>query len=1046
MKIRKQIVVSALLALALGASATGVGISFVGGNAAVDLSSVTLEAEEMAASYLLGEEIKVPQGELICGGDRYEADAVVHFPSGAAYLSDYVTLNETGAYTIEYRAEVEGRLVRKYVNFETLEGLYSVGSLRSQITYGKPSELGINYTTEQSPAGLCVSLANGDEFTYNGIVDLRESSKENKAIQLYLTPERSKAADAFSLYVKFTDIYDPDNYVIVSIWSYNMKSYEDSPCRAGYVTTCVPSIGQSYTGHYTTYQPTGGGWRDYIFKGMRTSGFCSFMSFYGDNANGAVTWKDGTPGGSGFEVDWGYAGYQQLGFWWDYGEKQLYSNQPVPEFSELVADYDDPNYYSSLWDGFTTGECYVSLWAEDYNNSTFNFVVTEMNGENLSEKEPQTTYKDVDAPVISVDYGEYTETEYPAGKIGCAYPVFEASAIDGYDGKTNVSTRVFYGYGTPGCYEISCGSTFVPDRAGDFTIVYRASDRAGNVAFKEVTVTVNESAAELVLNTSEETVVREGTVGIFMDVAESSYGGGVGELTYKVSAVHKESGREYDATDGSFRPMQAGTYEITVSVRDFIGQSKTYVYEAEVSESEGPVFETLPSLPRYLISGYTYSLPALSATDASGTEAASTIYLSDGGKETEAVGNMLTIDGENRTVSIIYRASAGGKKTDLVFRIPVINVKTGMNIDLAKYFDCDGVTATANNSEVLLSVDAGKTSGRAVYINPVLAEGFSSVFSVAEGNFTELALFLTDSENSDESIKFSWKNTGGTMFLYVNDRLTSVSSTLDFAGVNSSNFAWANATCTFTDNSTSLSVTVDKTYSGQPFGGFSSGKIYVSFEISGADGAAAVSVTKINNQTIRTTRRDVIEAQITFRDGEYPVQATVGEKLTLKDFVAADVLSPTVSVNLTVYDPEGNAMTSEEGTSLENSFVTAGTVLFTKAGTYTFIYTVSDGSKEAVYEYIVNCVNSNTITILPDGEIPETGEKGQTISVPKATCTAAEGGVTCYVLVINPQGVMTNITQTMSFLAESTGIYKVVYTAYDSSGNVKTNTYDIVVK
>ena len=1049
----KKIVLAVLLSAFVAATA-GFGVNGFKTAAAISESDVTLESAELKTSFVAGEELEVPKGEFVYEGKKYAADAVVYFPDGNAYLDDYVTLDETGVYKIEYRAVIDGTLVKKTKTFETLEALYSVGSARSTMRYGKPTDLGLKFVDERSPSGLAVSLAKGDTFTYNGVIDLKDSSKSAKTLQLYLTPERSKAADAFSIMLKFTDIYDPNNYVMVSTWSYNMKCYNDSPCRAGYVTSCVPSIGQSYSGHYTTYQKNGGGWIDVVFKNMRTSGFCSFMSFYGDNAGGEFKWKQSTPGGEGFTLDWGYPGYQQLGFWWNYDELQLCGNQPTPEFSNIIADYDNPNYYSSLWEGFTTGECYVSLWAEQYNHTSFNFVITEMAGEDLTQNAPKTTYKDETAPAINVNYGAYTEENYPDALVGCPYTVFKANAIDGYDGDKDVSVRAFYGYGTENCYEVSCGDTFTPDREGDFTLVYSSKDYAGNISQKEVIVHAGTVATDLVLTVNDGDAVKAGVKGAVINVADATFGGGVGDLEQSIIAVGKRSGNRYVVESGSFRPLVADDYEIIYTVKDFIGQSKTYKYEIAISETDAPVFESVPTLPKYLVAEYEYVFPAAEAIDKNGNAVIAEAFYIDGGEETPASAGSIRVDGDNRDVQIVYRATQGGETGELAFTLPVINVKKGSSmIDMAKYFALSGATAAASNDDV--TVTASGATATAEFINPVLAEGFSAEYAVTKisgddgtttikNNFNELAVILTDSVNAKQQIKISWKNVAGVNWTYVNDKITTISSAFDFNGA-LSNFVFHNATHTFEDKSSTMSIEINQTVNGEKFEGFTSGKVYFELALYGVNGDAAVSITKINNQTVRSTRRDVMPPQMTIIGGEYITQARTGDTLDLKAAIAADVLSPVTSLTLTVTGPDGNPVKTIDGVTVSDMSDIAGTILFEKQGTYTILYTCSDGSREATEQFEIKCSLANAIELTLNGSVPQTASIGDTVTLPSASAVSSGETATVYVLVINPKGYITNVTSTMSFKAELKGTYRVLYSAYDSAENVHTIYRNIVV-
>ena len=365
-----------------------------------------------------------------------------------------------------------------------------------------------------------------------------------------------------------------------------------------------------------------------------------------------------------------------------------------------------------------------------------------------------------------------------------------------------------------------------------------------------------------------------------------------------------------------------------------------------------------------------------------------------------------------------------------------------MSIDLAKYFAGNGFTAASNNDNV--TVTATDSYAEAELINAVLAEGFTAQYKILNGGFGEFAMYLTDSEDETQQIKLSWKKTDGVMFTYLNDSVTSSSTTFDFAGTES-NFVWNNYTHTFFDNSTNLSVEVNQTIYGETFEGFTSGKIYVKFVMSGVDGDASFAVSKINNQTIRLTRRDVITPQIAILGGDYVLSATVGEKITLKNAVAADVISPVTTLTVTVKGPDGKAVKATDGRTLENDELLSGEFVIEKAGTYVITYNFSDGTKEADETVTIVGNKVSAIEITPASAVPESAAIGATVTVPEAKITA-DSSSEYYVLVINPKGVITNITATRSFKAEFKGTYKVIYSAYDSDGNVKTVYYDVIVK
>lgn len=1052
---------------------TGFGVANVLQSDA-DSVVVSLEGGELEKdSFTLGEELNVPDGTIKVGTQEYQTDAVVHFPSGDAYLADTVVLNQTGVYTLEYRSEVEGNVKSVTKNFTVLEGLLQVSSELSSIKYGNPLEEGVPFTTERSPNGYIVSLAKGDVFTYTGVIDLNHTDTRNKmAFQYYVTPEKDKTPDVYTVYTKFTDIYDPNNYVIVSQWSYNMKDYDGSPCRANYVTTCVPSIGQNYTGHYeesihyTEFRPVNA-----IWKNMTTSGFCSFMSFYGNNANGDLKWYDSTDKNTRKETtranakSWditrenAYTGRYQMGFWWDYQNRRIYSEQPDPGLSyasygyangdsaELLADYDDPGFYNSLWDGFTTGECYVSMWGADYNNSSFNFVVTALDANDLSASKMSDTYEDAANPELTVNFGKYTETTLPKAHVGDAYPIFSCKAYDAYDDKdeqvSTYSVRVFFGEDEK--YEISCDDTFTPNKVGKYVLKYQTSDRAGNKAEKKVIVEAVESVEPIQFEIDTASAVKTGVRGISVPMVQASYSGGIGELTYTVIATNKSTGTKYSATTGSFRPMEVGTYSVEYKVVDFIGQTKSASYDVEVSESTGPIFKELPTLPKYLTNASdatSYVLPVVSAYDeVAKKDVQASIYLKDGASEELLRGGVLNIDGDTRDVKIVYRAVGQNGTTNLEFTIPYISVNpTGRLIRFDEFFKGENIKAESSSSVVLLTANgAGKAN--AEFINAVLSEGLSLNFQISQGNFSQLNMVLTDSKNEAEEIKFSWKNEAGTHYVYVNGEKTLVSTSFDFAGTES-NFTWKNSTLTFTDNTSSSSVVIDKTVYGEAFGGFSSGKVYVRFEMEGiTQDGAELTVSKINNQTMKNVKKDGQVPQFMLLGNDYAAQYYTREKIVLCSYAAADVISPNTVVKLSlVKDPNGTPAS-------EQLDATQKQLVITEAGEYALSYVISDGIKEAEVKYVFTVVKASDIELTLNGSVPTSATLNTQVALPTATAKDSSGNLDYRIYLVDTRGKMKEISKsTRTFTPTIAGNYKVIYVSYDANWNSHSVQYTINVK
>ena len=169
--------------------------------------------------------------------------------------------------------------------------------------------------------GTVITLEEGDVYTAPKIVNLTGKTINDVILRFSVMPKTEDVKDVSQIFVKFTDVSNPNNYVLVKIHD-NAQNYPWS-------YTLVKSTGQ-------------------VFKGMDKE------VLYTEKA-GFVT--------SATFVD--AASYFSLSF--DYTNKQVYANRDGTQ--RIVADLDDNTTYypdGPLWNGFTTGECYVSMWASGY--------------------------------------------------------------------------------------------------------------------------------------------------------------------------------------------------------------------------------------------------------------------------------------------------------------------------------------------------------------------------------------------------------------------------------------------------------------------------------------------------------------------------------------------------------------------------------------------------------------------------------------------------------------------------------------------------------
>ena len=99
--------------------------------------------------------------------------------------------------------------------------------------------------------------------------------------------------------------------------------------------------------------------------------------------------------------------YNSLEIRMDYAQKRVYS-QPDGQYAIsrcICADFDDERTLGGKepWEGFTSGEVFISVYAKNYTATSFNFFITDVYGQDVSK----TTTKNELAPRLSVDTQEY---------------------------------------------------------------------------------------------------------------------------------------------------------------------------------------------------------------------------------------------------------------------------------------------------------------------------------------------------------------------------------------------------------------------------------------------------------------------------------------------------------------------------------------------------------------------------------------------------------------------------------------------------------------
>ena len=882
---------------------------------------------------------------------------------------------------------------------------WSIGSGQSEVYYGeKTKEYRVSpfSTTDTSTesttiSGLHVSLAPNDTFTYNQIIDLNKLGGVTPIFNIGVMPDDGER-DVRFIYFTLTDAYDPSNVMTVQI-------------STGITDPSTLSAPNSWTVYSYLMAKT----NNQTFAG--TAGDAPTFGKTG-HIYGTIS-KFGLYGGrSEYKM-----GNEYLALFYEPDEKALYVQSLAGK--QLVCDFDDADYFTVPFDGFTTGEVILSMYATSYYTDSFDMYFREIAGETVFE-ETITSYA---APRIVTDAPE----NVLEGLVGYEYPVFAASAEDPYGSKTTLTTQVYFGYGSELCYNVNIrNGAFTPQYEGIYTIVYTAENEYGAAASYCIPVTV--MAGDYNALSIGQAENAEAAVGEKVTIATPVISGSVGETDYTVTVTL--NGGEISVENDTFVPTEKGEYLVTYVAEDYFGRTAEMQYVITVSAADMPVIdEDAICLPKYFIKGHTYTLPEVKAYD-----------YADGGKErstlVDAAGG--TLDGMQFTPTaeeavISYIAVKGENSTYVSRTIPIVDVSDGNGgIDLAKYFYSENISAVKSAASIVFSNTEAETDASAEFINPFVAKDFSFTAGVpsASAAGAKIVLSLTDTVTNDERIDLIMERTSRGVSLSYGG------STIGEYNSGSSLRFYYNAS----DNT--ITINSQSSFELIGFSGFSSGYLYFSFSfLAGQATEFSLSMLYgqgINNLTVDIGDPVIVSAEDYIHDWRY------GEQVSVSPAIYADAVDPVISATVTVYTPLGAVATDINGNALDGVSADAEYACALNEYGYWYVeYTAHSENGDGSVRYPLLVVDDVAPTIELEGDLPSSAAVGASVTLPAATISDnvdTADTMTCLCLVQEMKSHKTEVYAPGTQVTfETQGTYRVTYLVSDSVGNVTKLIYEIIV-
>ena len=994
------------------------------------------EVPALKAEYSVGETVAIPDYKI----DGQDAESVVIYPSGYAMKTDKVTLDESGIYTVEYRATINGQLKTEKQTFLANRQTFSFSGSNSYYEYGVDKS---QYDTGKT--GVHFKIAQGETLTFEETFNIHELRGE-EFINFYVTPTTKGVYDVQAFYVYVIDVNDPNNYLKIKYQAvaFGGNNYVYS---AAYVLAAY---------NEETLSAENG---DSVRRNDRF-GVGSWMSLYGnaDEVNGPD---------QAMKYQWASLHYDP-----DTMEVFVAHNKGKGR----IIDCDDPKFFDVAWKGFSTGDVRVRIEGYSFTNSHFNLDVTSYGGKNYNNGQtpaPSTTVKDTEKPVINVNYdvdgdgvANYDEFSLPNGIKGEKYRVFDAIATDAFDGMVEVKVNAYYAYNTDSPLKLNVVDGYVETaKPGKYVIEYVATDMSGNVAVLPVSFFVEDRASDLALTISGYQTT--GKVGVPVTLATYTKTGDIGASNVTLSFDTEKV--KLNQKQNTFIPLQSGNVKVTYTLTDMTGKEVEQSYIVNVATNNTPVVLEEVYINEYIISGQKYVFPTVTAFDFNQNKEVKTSVYANGTLLTngaytpaaETAGTTVVVEYKVNN-SVVYTANVKVIDTHayycytcdkVVAQEDVVNFK---HQEIVTKTDKDGnpVQAVCNgaaNTRIMfneywvgenvstsadkMGVHINATSTGDVtftYLKPIMFEKFSLNLGMNATNFDALDIKFIDYYNKENVFTMSMvKGTELTHFDVNGERQKGTFQNAGFYATGETTFAYASG-----------KITADANLSYNVANVFTATKVYVEITMKNVTGEAGIDISSAFGQptNIRSNTATDRQSPIITYYGTIPGIVYLGDTLTIPALVAEDMLDPCVVNTLTVKAPDGSVV-------YKGSADKDVTITLAQYGRYAINYTSTDtAGKSAGLDEFVTCLNTVKPVITVSGTVVDSIKLGGVITLPSATATDdVDGAVEVSYFIIESTGTMRLLDSTRKFKPTRAGRYTARYYAVDSSGNATIVDYIFVV-
>ncbi len=994
----------------------GVNIKVANAESMQLVSTSTISKEYVEGTYF-----ELPRYDFSYDGQTQTASAVVFSPSNKAYNADKIKLNETGNWKVVFTAFEN---LTYEVPFVVYKPTYEVTSSAGYAT------VGTNEYFARSGEGLIVNIPKGSEFKYNEVIDISKFTKIDDFIEFGIFPNTNGTPDVSRVMITLTDIYDSSKFIRFRIVNPNLNDKDAYPAAA-----CVQAT-HSDTDIYMGKASVQNNGVPVIYSNSAFYGVYTLFSFDGIlNANrDALT-----------RLSYDYASktcFTNTGMW--YGSAT--EDYPGPYVIDLSkTSYGDcklagtKEFFEKPFSGFTTGEVYLSISADDYSSGSCNLFIKSIIGATFNRTNSYDKYN----PYIEIDYLGEDVNNLPVAKVNTEFNLFGYNTSDNELKDIYTIKKV---YSTIEGSRISRytvkNNKFTPDHEGFYEIVYSATDGYGNTAEKSVFIEAKNNVDKPVITLSSDFDANyyvEEYVTI-PEITVQSFSGNA-----KVSTRVLHAGVEVNIQGGKFKLEENGTYKIEYTVTDYIGQQTFETLNVYASFGKSPILVNDIVLPLGFINGSTYKLDNSSAIyyqNGVKTDIMPKITVIDGIGESIIENYIYTANGEGvNEVTLKYEYESPTGNTVKTFTVPIIN-PTSLPNDYIKYFINNGQTSVVLNQDKTLQFNF-TGDGNITYIKPVPVGEFTSqytVFTTEQVNYNFAKSFnitFTDIYDSSKFIVISIiKNDDISTKISINNG-KEYDYNAAFSGAIPFTLSFNNGLCNVVNGSTMIKI--DTFFDGREFVPFSENKAYVSFSCTSATDFRIILDEIVGQGFNEWADGDYLGPKV-YVDGTMSSHYDINSVIDTNTAISVDVLQENCMTYINATSPSGKMLLLQQDASISYRLT------LDEYGTYKLEYRGVDA---------VGNVNTKVISLTVDDRVAPKLELNfgdfkckadVEVKLPTATFSdniSSVDKIGCYLSYFDPEGreflipvTVTGNKFTATFTFDQVGEWKLKYLIFDESYNI----------